>query len=214
MNPRFNLLPNPDIRDALTGVAKTIVDPPPAWLIVGLEHFSYFVSGDPITSEEEKDYRRIIARMHDAAACLIKFLPMYQRLPLGMRRPDDVAAALNVLPRIRDDLARNVNTPSRGGGQKPNEPRKVCAAVIIEAWRITHDGKPEPYSRNLWDACTAYWQACSQGYRPGANWERDAEAAVADNHEWIRQIFEALIALHNQQTIVEVVPTDPHRNRL
>jgi hypothetical protein len=204
------LLSNSNLRTALTGVAETIANPPPTWLIAGLEHFSYFVSGDPITSEEQKDVAPIIAKMHDAAAYLTKFLPMYSRMPLGLLS-DDVAVALKVLPRIRDDLARNVNMPARAGGQKPNVPRKVCAAVIVEAWRIIH-GKPEPYSRNLWDACTAYWQACNQGYRPGDNWERDAKAAVADNHEWIRQIFEALIALHNQQTIVEVASADIGRD--
>jgi hypothetical protein len=202
-----DLATNPDLRKAFTDAAKLIANPPPVWLIDGLAHFSGFVSGEHVTS----DYTPIIARMHDAAACLIKWLPIYEHLPLGLRCPDDVAVALEVLPRIKEDLARIVNRPGRAGGQKPNTPRKVCAAVIVEAWRIIHK-KPEPYSRHLWDACTAYWQACGQSYRPGDNWERDAKAAVADNHEWIRLIFQGLIALHNQQTIVEVVSADVGRD--
>jgi hypothetical protein len=110
-----------------------------------------------------------------------------------MRCPDDVAVALAVLPKIKQRLAKAMNAPKRAGGQKPNVRRKACAAVVVEAWRIAR-GKPEPDSRNLWDACDEYWQAC--GHEPrgqiGQNWQRDAVDAVAVDHKWIRQILLAL----------------------
>jgi hypothetical protein len=132
--------------------------------------------------------------MQDAAAKLIKFLPLFTRLQLG-RCPPDVAAALAVLPKIKKRLAHAI-LPRRRGGQNPNVERKVCAAVVVEAWRMAR-GKPEPESPSLWIACNEYWRACGREYRGSDvdTWKRDAKAAVADNNEWIREKLSEMSAL-------------------
>jgi hypothetical protein len=133
---------------------------PPEWLVLGLEYFSGFVGSDRVTSKDHHDFGSIIAQMHDAADRLIKWLPAYSGLSvLGLRCPDDAVIALDVLPRIKQDLARLMRRPRRRGGQKPNVPRKSCAAVVVEAWEIIHQ-KIEPNSAELWRACDEYWQAC------------------------------------------------------
>ena len=43
--------------------------------------------------------------MHYAADFLIKKLPLFENLPMGMQSPD-VAIALDVLPKVRALLAR------------------------------------------------------------------------------------------------------------
>ena len=175
------------------GVAHLIAKgSPPAWLVPGLEFFSGFVGADPSSSDDHKQGRKIFEHMHDAADLLIKRLPLFKHLPMGARSPD-VELALDVLPRVRELLARAMKPSPRGGGPHPNVPRKTCAAVVVEAWRLVH-GEPEPYSIELWKACNEYWQACGGQYRGGDvdNWKRDAEEAIAANHVWIRDILSAL----------------------
>jgi hypothetical protein len=93
MKWRARILQNPDRRNAIASAARTITDPPPDWLVAGLEHFSESVGTEGSAKDEEKDAMRIIARMHDAADYLTRFLQFYSHLPLGIRRPDDVAVA-------------------------------------------------------------------------------------------------------------------------
>jgi hypothetical protein len=164
---------------------------PPQWLVSGLELFSPFVGADRTTSDEHKQGQKILERMHDAADLLINWLPGFEHLSMGIQSPD-VAIALDVLPRVRRQLAHAKSSP-RGGGQRPNVLRKTCAAVVVEAWRLVH-GEPEPYSVELWKACNEYWQACGGEYRGGDvdNWKRDAEEAVAAPHVWIKNILSAL----------------------
>src|SRR5262249_29798842 len=139
---------------------------------------------------------KIIARMHDAADYLTKFLPLFNHLPFSMRSRD-VAVALVVLPRIKKGLAHAM-PPKRAGGQHPSAERKLCAAVVVEAWRIAR-GKPEPESPKLWSACNEYWRACDHAYRGSDvdTWRKDCREAVADNHEWIRQILSAFKTGYN-----------------
>jgi hypothetical protein len=182
--------PDPRFAEVARIIAK---GDPPEWLSIGLAHFSEFVGSDRTTSDEAQHYESIITRMHDAADVLIKFLPLYSHLPAGLRRPDDVALVLDVLPRIKANLARTLQR--RGGGPRPNIQRWVCAAVVVEAWRLVH-GKPEPQSQYLLEACEEYWRACGGEYRGEdiENWRRDAERAVADNHRWIRKVLTTLRA--------------------
>jgi hypothetical protein len=185
-----------DAKPTFPEVAKLIAKgPPPDWLVEGLEGFSEFVGGDPVSSKGKKQGRMKIALAYDATDRLIKFLPLaFSRLPYGVRYPDEVAIALSVLPKIKERLAKAMNAPRRRGGQNPNVPRKVCADVVIEAWRIVR-GNPEPESHQLWTACNEYWQACDREYRGSDvdTWRSDCRDAVANNRgEWIRQIFLAL----------------------
>jgi hypothetical protein len=171
----------------------------PDWLMVGLEHFSDFVGTKRSTAEDDKRFLDLLHRMHDAADFLIKNLPFYECLPAGLKMPDDVIIALDVLPRIKADLARSQKR-SRSGGPRPNVPRWVCAAVVVEAWKLIH-GEVEPRSIALAEACNEYWQACGGEHRGKdiENWRRDIEQAVSDNQEWIRTV---LVAVRNSHSIV------------
>ena len=164
---------------------------PPPWLMPGLVHFSGFVGGERLSSDKEKQLIEISGKMHYAADLLIKKLPEFEHLAMGIQSPD-VALALDVLPRIRHMLEHLLKPSPRGGGPRPNVLRKTCAAVVVEAWRIIH-GKPEPYSAELWEACNEYWQACGGEYRGDAvdNWKRDVEEAVAVPQIWIRKTLSA-----------------------
>jgi hypothetical protein len=181
-------------------VARIIADPPPEWLMVGLEHFSGFVGGGRSTSDEDKRSTKIFGRMHDAADLLIKYLPLYSSMPSGLSIPDDVIIALDVLPRIKKDLARVVNRKPRGGGQRPNVRRQFCAAVVVEACKLLHEKMP-PKETLIANACNEYWQACGGEYRGddyAEAWRRDVEQAINDNkQEWIRDL---LIGVRNSHT--------------
>jgi hypothetical protein len=132
----------PTLDDAATAWCKGAA--PPDWLVPALDFFSGFIASDPVSSKERKQQDKILTRMQDAADYLAKHLPLFTRLSLGLRCPDDVAVALAVLPKIKKRLAHAI-LPKRAGGQHPNVERKVCAAVVVEAWRSVH-GKPEPES--------------------------------------------------------------------
>jgi hypothetical protein len=165
--------------------------PPPEWLVSGLEYFSGFVGGGQVSSTERKRLEKKLAQTLEAVRLLRKHLPLFAGLELGLRCPDDVAVALEVLPKIEKRLTRAI-APQREGGQDPNVRRKTCAAVVVEAWRSVR-GKPEPESPKLWTACNEYWQACGREYRGSDvdTWRTDCRDAVANNHEWIRQILSA-----------------------
>jgi hypothetical protein len=181
-----------DAKPTFEDVAKLIAKGnPPEWLMPALDFFNGFIGGDPVSAKDRKHSEEIIARMQDAADYLAKFLPLFTRLPLSIRCPDDVATALVVLPKIKKRLAHAV-LPKRAGGRHPNDERKLCAAVVVEAWRFIHD-KAEPESPKLWTACNEYWQACGHAYRGSDvdTWRSDCRAAVAVDHEWIRQILSA-----------------------
>jgi hypothetical protein len=182
MTTRIKLTRAPDRRFA--GVARIIAkDEAPEWLVLGLRQFAL----GSATPAEDRELKMILARLYDAAGHLIKWLPLYSHLPWGMQCPADVTTALDVLPRIKKDLARVVHQKRQG--RRPNVPRRVCAAVVVEAWKLLH-GKAEPRSQELQRACEEYWRACTGDTRGDAeNWRRDAEQAVDSNNEWIRKVL-------------------------
>ena len=182
--------PNPAFAEVASIIAKGL---PPEWLVLGLEHFSGLLGLDPMTSDEDKQIRKSLSEMDYAADLLIRRLPLFAILHAGVQCPDDVALALDVLPRIRKLLACVAKPPARKGGQHPNTLRKICAAVVVEAWRIIHR-KPEPRSVELWEACNKYWQACGGEYRGEVvdNWRRDAEEAAEGNNAFIRTVLSTL----------------------
>jgi len=148
--------PNPKFIAAAEAIARGA---PPEWLLCGLEHFSSFVGEEPITTAEANKLRPIITRMHYELGHLIELLPLFQHLPLSLECPDDVAVALEVLPRIRAALAIIAKPPRK---KRPNVPHQFCAAVVVEAWTLIH-GKPDPLPDRLREACQEYWEACGGG---------------------------------------------------
>jgi hypothetical protein len=172
-------------------VARSIADPPPEWLAMGLEQFAEFIGADQLTSDDGKETRAVLQRMHDAADLLMKYLPALVFTPAGIGPREDVTAALGALPGIKKDIARALDTRRVGGGPKPNIQRQFCAAVVVEAAKLMH-GKMPPKETLIANACNEYWQACGGEYRgddyAGA-WRRDIEQAVSDNQEWIRRVL-------------------------
>jgi hypothetical protein len=177
---------DPRFADVARIIAKGV---PPKWLAIGLEQFSGFIASERSTSDESKRFQSIIEQMHDAAGKLITWLPSYSHRPI-MECPNDVGIALDVLPRIKEDLARVMQT-QRGGGPRPNIQRRFCAPVVVEAWRLVRP-KLQPRSLKLYTACAEYWRICSGEDRPLNKWREDVELAANKNHEWIREVLVAL----------------------
>ena len=169
-------------------VAHIIANPPPKWLAEKLAQFSPFIATE-ITSDEADELDKKIVEMHDAAVTLIKYLPGINvgGSLLGMLASRDVTTALEVLPRIRKGLARL--TKPRGTGRRHDVPREFCAAVIVEAWKLLHDGSVEPQSSKVLEACAVYWEACGHEERDAKNWWRDTERAVNDPNEVVRRLL-------------------------
>ena len=120
----------------MVAVASTIAKgDPPEWLVLALANFQDFVGGE-ITSEEDRRYTQITEQMHDAAGKLILWLPAFMHMPTVIKPPDEVHTALEVLPKIKEYLARAMNQPPRKGGPRPNIERQVCAAIVVEAWTL------------------------------------------------------------------------------
>ena len=120
----------------MVAVASTIAKgDPPECLVLALANFQDFVGGE-ITSEEDRRYTQITEQMHDAAGKLILWLPAFMQMPTVIKPPDEVHTALEVLPKIKEYLARAMNQPPRKGGPRPNIERQVCAAIVVEAWTL------------------------------------------------------------------------------
>jgi hypothetical protein len=171
--------------DQFASVARIIAKgEPPQWLVIGLDHFSELVCPDNRTTRNEDRQRdEIYERMHAAADYLIKHLQIFSRAGFS----EDVAVARRVLPKIKKLIP--YRTP-RSGGPRPNILHQVCAAVVVEAWRLAH-GKPEPRSVQLLTACNEYWLACGGEYRGQdiENWRRDAKYAAAHPDKLIRGVL-------------------------
>jgi hypothetical protein len=177
---------DPRFADVARIIAKGV---PPKWLVIGLEQFSEFIASERTTSDESKRFQSIVEQMHDAAGKLITWLPGYSHAPI-MECPDDVAIALNVSPRIKEDLARVIQF--RRDGRRPNIQRQFCAGVVVEAWRLVRE-KFQPRSLKLYTACDEYWQICNGEVRGNLNyWREDVESAANKNNEAIREILVAL----------------------
>ena len=189
------MIPLPENADPkFDGVARSIAKGnPPKWLLVGLTQFSQGIGFDTSGTD---NFDTIVERMQDAAHVLLTSLPIYKHLGFGLPCPEEVALALQVLPRIQEDLDRLAKLKNRKG-RRPDAQREVCAAVIAIAWKLLH-GKPEPRSDKLLEACYDYWRACG-GKQIGEvdgieNWRRPVERALATGHEWIEQF---LLAVQN-----------------
>lgn len=172
---------------AFKGVAGLVAKgEPPDWLLRGLEHFRAGIGAD-----REDQYRDALRPMADATEKLLYLLQVYEHLPFGLERPADVGTLLDVLPRLKEDLDR-ITKPRRV--RAPDVRREICAAVIIEAWKLLH-GEAEPRSENLEQACAYYWEACGGGEieetNDRSNWRWPIERALkkAQGYQWVSEVL-------------------------
>jgi hypothetical protein len=92
---------------------------------------------------------------------------------------------------IRKDL--QILAKPRGKGRQPKMDQRICAGVVVEAWRLCH-GEVEPRSEDLYGACEEYWAACG-GERIGPDgdiekWRRHVEKSL--ENQWIRNVMVAV----------------------
>jgi hypothetical protein len=195
--------------EAFVGVARTITKTePPEWLPLGLEHFSEDVLGAGAGGPDvRQEVQSIVKEAHDAVGVLLKHLPLLYRHLMGsaLPCPPQVETVLEALPWIKADLEPLIKQRT---GRRPDARRQLCAAVVLEAWKLVHN-KAEPRSETLYQACKEYWSACG-GEEVGEtddllNWRRPVEQALAAGAgtEWIRWL---LLAAQKAEGAVQNTP--------
>jgi hypothetical protein len=163
----------------------------PKWLLIGLNHFSKFIRPESkLTSKED---REIDKRMLEAAQYLMKWLPVYAYLEeFGFECPDCVDTASNALHELIEILEKDISEAPTGPGAKPNIQQRICASVVVEAWRLIHK-EVQPRSMALEETCIDYWSACGRELtdkkNEPENW-RHAIKYVLDKGEGVREILE------------------------
>lgn len=158
---------------------------PPDWLVRGLERLA--IRPD-LTTKERQDYQDIVERMRKATDTLLDNLPIFFGVPWGARCPPDVTRALAALPGVKRALDPAKGKPKTG--RPSNVQREMCAAVVLEAWKLCH-GKAEPRSLKLEQACEEYWQAW--GRKPTGDPEsrrRVINRAQRENYRAIGTVLE------------------------
>src|SRR5262249_6951305 len=174
-------------------VARTIAKgEPPTWILIGLDHFSKFIRLKPkLTTQEATEIDR---EMLAAARYLIKWLPIYYDLEkqFGFECPDCVDIASNALHELTELLEKDISEAGSGVGRKANIQQRICASVVVEAWRLIHS-EVKPRSRALSETCIAYWLACGRELTDEIddpeNWRRSIKY-VLDEGEWVREVLE------------------------
>jgi hypothetical protein len=174
----------PDFTTVAEAIAKT---KPPPWLAPALASFRPFVGTDQVPNEDYQRHQIIKEHMLGAAETLIKYLPAFMHSPIDIGLADEAAIAIPALTKIKAYLDRSLNQPGRGGGPRPFMQRKVCAAVVVEAWALIR-GKAQPRSNRLYHACNEYWQACGHEYR-SESWREDVEDAIREPQRWVRDVL-------------------------
>jgi len=174
------------------GVARLIAKgDPPHWLTVGLQHFSDGI-GVEFTGDDRRSFEKTVEQMQASIDYLMKKLPMYVLAAYGEECPEPVTLALYVLPKLRAELDL---LPEDGTGRRPDHQREICAAVVLESWKLIH-GKAQPYSDKFLEACRDYWLACG-GPEIGEwnelrNWRRPIKHALATDYSNIRDVLTGL----------------------
>jgi hypothetical protein len=187
-----SLRPNPKFNGVARSIAK---GNPPKWLLVGLTHFSGGI-GDEISKKDRRSIDAIIERMQGAVHTLMTWLPGWAKIDYGYECPEYVALMLYALPLMKKDLEGHAK---KRKGRRPNVQQEVCAAVVIEAWKLLH-GPHRGRSDEFLEACSDYWRACGGkqigGWDDPDNWKRPVKRALAVDHSWISQILLAVQNAH------------------
>jgi hypothetical protein len=153
---------------------------------VALAHYAVWIDGSD-TSDLQSEFKKRIGQMQAAVRVLENSLPIWEHLGFNIACPPSVKMVLDGLPGLKAELDR---LKRNGRGRHPKVQREVCAAVIIEAWRIVH-GRVEARSDRLYWACNQYWT--ERGGAPiGAendieNWRWTVSRALKSDHSWINE---------------------------
>jgi hypothetical protein len=170
-----------DAKPTFEDVARAIAqDDPPEWLVPALDFFSGYIGSERMTKKDHDWVWKHSEQMRWAADALIKDL---QRIFKGLSS-SDVTTAIKVLTKVRNFYRER---PRTGGGHILYGQRLTCAAVVVEAWKLLHDGSVEPQSIEVLSACADYWQACDGAERDAKNWRRDTEHALAEPDQFVQQ---------------------------
>jgi hypothetical protein len=196
MRTRIPLPPEPDHK--FDGVARSIAKgTPPEWLVVGLTQFSGGIGKDT----SDIDIHPIIEQMQYASHVLITWLPIFNGFAMsGFPYPEEVAVALQVLPKIKKHLDRVAPLKNRKG--RPLDAQRIhCAAVVARAWKIIHGRASK--SRQVQEACDEYWRACGgkpiggrSGWDEPENWRRPIDRALTADHALIEKLLLAVQNAH------------------
>jgi hypothetical protein len=164
-------------------VAQIICSPVPEWLPVALAHYALWIDGSD-TSEVQAEFNKRIRQMQEAVRVLENSLPIWEQAAFDLACPPAVKMVLEALPGLKAEITK---LNRRSVGRRPDALREVCAAVIVEAWRMVH-GKVEARSEQLYRACDGYWVECG-GAPVGDidNWRWTVERAMKSDHSWINE---------------------------
>jgi hypothetical protein len=167
------------------GVAHIICADVPQWLPVALAHYAVWLG--VATKQLQPEFNKRIQQMQEAVRVLKNSLPMWENLGFNVECPHSVKLVLDGLPGLKEELDK---LSRKRVGRPPDVQREVCAAVIMEAWRIIH-GRVEARSDQLYRACNQYWTECG-GAPTGPNgdierWRWTVEQALTSDHSWIRE---------------------------
>ena len=149
-----------------------------------LKHFSPSVR--PPTKAEEDQFQRGVKRVLEAAGTLTTWLPIWAEV--GM---DEARAVLEALPKIVGYLS----AMERGNGRPVSLQRELCAAIIVEIWKLVH-GEARYRSQKLYEVCNDYWLACGgQDIGDIDNWRRPVERVA---HGGVWSVRQELLAVRNR----------------
>jgi hypothetical protein len=172
--------PSPKFAEVAQIIAK---GSPPEWLVPALAHFS-----TGFADEDDRHVNAVIEQLDTATDTLMRWLPAWGHLPWHHKPPDYIQLLLAFLPELKKGLAP---LTKRSPGRPVDMRREVCAAVVVEAWRRTR-GKVQPQSKQLFEACKAYWAACGGKPNPKDdiyNWERIVKRLLAEDYSWVRDML-------------------------
>jgi hypothetical protein len=146
---------------------------PPVWVVPHLSKYSPLVGYRRNPGED--DDKKMIKTARELESMLALYTMVEERF--GIEVPDEVDTASLALHELIEYLESELR-PRRKGGPTPDSRYRLCAAVCAEVWRRER-GELQPHSRNLWEGCQKYWQACGQPATSAKgnldNWEERLE---------------------------------------
>jgi hypothetical protein len=164
-------------------VARSIADPATEWLPIALAHFGQWIGGDA------SDVRLfdILDQLQRATEVLERCLPAFTHMAFNVKCPEAVKMVLSGLPGLKGELERLYHQRI---GRNPDAQHQMCAAVIIEAWRLVH-GKVERRSEKLYGACSKYWRVCGGSEIRSTddieNWRWTVDHALKWDWGWLNE---------------------------